>query len=284
MTPQELEDGLLAMPVASPNPETLFPEPETPMETTAQLNRAMKLALSQRYPQPEFGCFFEVLSRGGRSRIDAVAVRQWGVLYGSNQVHGFEIKASRSDWLREIRRPRKSDEHPDIFDYWWLVAASKEIVKEGELPDGWGLLVLQRNGSLRAAVKAKALNPKGEGIDTWCSILTRAQQNSVAKLQAESEYERGRSEGRREAMSLSLKSESLAAVVIAFEEKSGIDLGSLDKWEAGRVGQALKVFMELRDTDFLGQLEALRKRFLNLAEQVQLVEKGESTWLKRMRA
>lgn len=73
-------------------------------------------------------------------------------------LYGHEVKCSRSDWLTELRNPWKSEPFLAIMDEWWLVVSDKDIVKDGELPDNWGLMVKTSTG-LRAAVKAKRLTP-----------------------------------------------------------------------------------------------------------------------------
>ena len=55
-------------------------------------------------------------------------------------LHGHEVKCSRSDWLTELRDPSKAEEFKRYMDYWWLVISDRDMVKKGELPDGWGLM------------------------------------------------------------------------------------------------------------------------------------------------
>lgn len=60
----------------------------------------------------------------------------------SAPVHGFEIKVSRADWLRELKtHGAKSALWRTYCHYWWIVVPDASIVQPGELPDGWGLLV-----------------------------------------------------------------------------------------------------------------------------------------------
>lgn len=73
--------------------------------------------------------------------------------------HGHEVKCSRSDWLAELRQPWKSESIKRYMDFWWLVAADKNVVKDGELPEDWGLLVVSGSG-LRAVKVAPRLNPE----------------------------------------------------------------------------------------------------------------------------
>ncbi len=53
--------------------------------------------------------------------------------------HAIEVKVSRSDWLRELKKPRKRRAAMAISNYFWI-AAPVGIVKDGELPEGCGLI------------------------------------------------------------------------------------------------------------------------------------------------
>lgn len=74
-----------------------------------------------------------------KSIADAVAVS----LYPSrgHHLHGIEIKVSRSDWLRELNNPKKSH---DTFIQCasWTLACPDGVVAPGELPHGWGHIVV----------------------------------------------------------------------------------------------------------------------------------------------
>lgn len=87
--------------------------------------------------------------------IDAIAMALWpsrGLI-----LHGIEIKVSRSDWLRELKNPAKAEGFAGLVDYWWLAVADDKIVRPGELPDGWGLLVA-RGGRLVCNTEAAPLH------------------------------------------------------------------------------------------------------------------------------
>lgn len=73
---------------------------------------------------------------------DAIAIDTWPSK--GLEIHGFEVKCSRSDWLTELKCPEKSEPFRRFCDRWWLVAASRDIVKPRELPDGWGLMAITR--------------------------------------------------------------------------------------------------------------------------------------------
>lgn len=73
------------------------------------------------------------------------------------QLHGHEVKVSRSDWLTELRDPSKADEFKRYMDRWWLVVPDRSIVRD-DLPDGWGLMDVSA-GRLRVVVQAPKLDP-----------------------------------------------------------------------------------------------------------------------------
>lgn len=67
-------------------------------------------------------------------------------------VHGFEVKVSRADWLTEHKTGgKKSEPWRRYCDYWWMVVPNQKVIKPGELPAGWGLLVGEKQ--LRAVMK-----------------------------------------------------------------------------------------------------------------------------------
>ena len=78
-----------------------------------------------------------------RRICDYMAMDLW-TGYGANsgpKLHGHEVKVSRSDWLTELRDPEKAEAFRRYCDFWWLVVSDKDIVKPGELPEDWGLMV-----------------------------------------------------------------------------------------------------------------------------------------------
>ncbi len=130
-------------------------------------------ALAARYEHPRYAFFTEVGNAVGfpSSRIDALAMAMWRSL--GLEVHGFEIKASRSDWLREKRQPFKNEDLYFYCDRWWLVVGNTDIIKDDELPPTWGLLV-PRGKSLVVAVKAPQLSPQPLDRAFVASILRKA--------------------------------------------------------------------------------------------------------------
>lgn len=120
--------------------------------------------LTARYgPQqgvPRYVVARHVRSHAGfdaRRTADFVAMDTWPS--SGCPLHGHEVKVSRSDWLHELRQPEKAAEFLPYMHHWWLVVSDAAIVREDELPDGWGLMAV-RSGKLvavRSAPKRDAL-------------------------------------------------------------------------------------------------------------------------------
>lgn len=133
----------------------LLTAPAAPVKPTTA---AIMQPLRERFGQPEFAFFEEVGDAGSSSRVyaDAVAVNMWASR--GYAITGFEVKASRSDWLRELKQPEKSEPILTKCDFWYLVAPD-EVYQADEVPVSWGILSF-KDGKLREKRKAPKLEPK----------------------------------------------------------------------------------------------------------------------------
>jgi len=118
------------------------PPMREPKITSHDLCVALKLA----HPADEFVTVYEVREATGSvhgSRADAVVMS----LHASRgfELTGFEFKCARGDWLAELKNPTKADRIARYCDR-WCVFAAPGVVKEGELPVGWGLWELRAGG------------------------------------------------------------------------------------------------------------------------------------------
>lgn len=122
---------------------------------------------------------------GGLTNIaDFIALDKYpGIPYGTAlEVHWHEVKVSRNDWLAELKNPEKSEAFTRYAHRSWLVVSDKHIVRPGELPDGWGLMMAGPR-SLRAKVQA----PRNESVeaiplDLTISIASAAQRTGAREL------------------------------------------------------------------------------------------------------
>jgi hypothetical protein len=92
---------------------------------------------------------------------------------------GHEVKVSRSDWLHELKTPEKAEAWKRFCHEWYLVVSDPTIVRQGELPEDWGLLV-SHGKSLRVAVKAPRLrNPEPMGMSQIAAFSRAVMQTEV---------------------------------------------------------------------------------------------------------
>lgn len=119
----------------------------------------IKALLENKYSPPVYAFFTEVASGTGAQMggyADAVAYS----LYPSMQheIHGFEIKISRSDFLSEMKKPEKAAQTMQFCDRWWLVAP-KGVAHKDELPKSWGFYEVI-NDRFYTRKRAPELEPK----------------------------------------------------------------------------------------------------------------------------
>lgn len=102
---------------------------------------------------------------------DAMAVDLWPST--GNLIHGIEVKVSRSDWLTELKDPEKAEAFRPYCDHWWLAVPDAAIVRD-DLPEGWGLLAVGRDGKLRARKQAPKLDRQPMPFGMVASLLRAA--------------------------------------------------------------------------------------------------------------
>ena len=102
------------------------------------------------------------------------------------QIHGFEIKVSRSDLVRELTMPEKADLIAAHCDRWWLVLPSHTLLKDGELPTDWGLLTIRgKSLCVRKAAPQRSPLPLERGF--VASLLRSAHKESPSADELDAE-------------------------------------------------------------------------------------------------
>jgi hypothetical protein len=86
--------------------------------------------------------------------------------------HGFEVKVSRSDLIKELRDPGKAAAIQKWCEYWWLVVGDAELVEGVPIPETWGVLAPKR-GVLRPVKEAPKLTPE-PWTPRFCAAVVRA--------------------------------------------------------------------------------------------------------------
>ena len=221
------------------------------MTTTKHLTTAdLKAALLKAYALPEYATFLEVGDGTGhlQSRwADAIAMACWPSR--GLAITGFEIKASRSDWLREKKDPKKSAAVQKYCDHWILFTAP-DVVKPGELPATWGHTEL-RGRRLRHLVKPPKLSPEPLSRTFVAALLRRAGEQSKDILQATTRQAIQEAEEqidarvKQEVANQTHRFKELTEAVQAFKEATGIDLSH--RYLGESLAKDFLVFQKVRD-------------------------------------
>jgi hypothetical protein len=152
-------------------------------------------ALRVRYAAPRYATLAEVRDATGLAHTrtaDAIILCLWGS--DRYELMGVEIKVSRSDFLQEIKDIKKADALLRYCDRWYLAAGDSDIVKEGELPAGWGLLV-PRGDKLVVAKEAPKLDPIPITRKFLGGLMRAAESQLGNKREIDNLVERARREG-----------------------------------------------------------------------------------------
>lgn len=242
-------------------------------------------AIAARYEPPAWAVYYEVGdTTGGRSRsADAIAVSLWPSR--GLEIHGFEIKISRGDWLRELKAPEKSAPIQRFCDRWWIATSNAGIIRPGELPPTWGHL-LMRGGSLHMVADAPVLEAEPLGRPFMCALLRAASQGFVPRsalneLVAKRVEERtafDKSHAERELTRVEHRLTEVEQAWQALTEVVGHDVTSTlrNRYSSEAQKQRLRAALQFLaggglKADIAPQLEITRDRLRAIAEELDAV-------------
>lgn len=225
--------------------------------------REIIAALAKRHPAPAWAFLEQVRNGTGWAKeprtADALAMSCWPSR--GLELHGFEVKVSRGDWIRELAAPAKAEEILAYCDRWWLVTPTKGVLKEGELPPTWGHMVVDGRGT---TVKTPAPPWRPQPLDRvfLAAILRKVHESHVPladlaeKLRAE--FERGKDDGKG---SIEVEAGALARLrekVDVFEKASGVAIERA--WEGSeRIGLAVRQVLAKGPLAVLKEMETHRE-------------------------
>jgi hypothetical protein len=281
--------------------DALFPDPtetkakakppkKEPKATEAELLQLLdrKHAKQGNGGSGEYAFLTHVRNDGGFSAtrtFDGVAVSLWPSRGYAIDV--FEVKVSRSDWMRELKDPAKSEAAWEIGDRFWICATAG-VVDPTELPHGWGLIEAYgakvtdaglTGRKLRTVVQAewhgkpvresaKGTIPKGLMV----SMLRRAgavpdHQTPAERLISDAE-ERGRAAERQVMQGIVDRAQErereTAQFMRAFSNASGISLNGQTTESLTQIGNKVRAI--LADD---GHAERVQARLAQLAADLR---------------
>lgn len=105
---------------------------------------------------------------GATQYIDVIVVDLWPS--GGLQRLAFEVKVSRSDFLKEINDPNKNSYAKAHYHQFWYVAPKGVIEEASEVPDGCGWLEVQKD-RLITRLAARRVNAPESGDNLLGCIL-----------------------------------------------------------------------------------------------------------------
>jgi hypothetical protein len=260
--------------------DLLAPAEESKAPPVVMNTEHARAMVRKRFDAPEWACMLEVApSTGGGTRYaDAVAVNLWSSR--GHAVIGMEIKVSRSDWLRELKKPEKAETSVYRFCDKWYLVAPKGVVKDGELPQTWGLLELRATG-LVEVVTAPKLEPVPVTKGFFASLLRRSYEG-IETLAAQRSYEAERESSRRhqervdrEVNDRTRAHTELVTHLKRIEAETGMDFTSED-WRGKRVdAKTIRLAQRLQSLEgwhgagALSRLNALAKTLEDAAKDVR---------------
>lgn len=229
--------------------EDLFTPVDKKKPKAAPLSEAALVTrLRVRYAPPLYSFMHHVRNQTGYGATtrtaDGIAMSLWPSR--GLTITGFEIKSSRSDWMAELADPSKAEEIARHCDEWVIVIGDKDIVRAGELPPTWGLLVPKGDGLLMT-VEPKQLREPTDSVDRkfLAAILRRVHTDSPAEAIIKAACDKVRNECHddyvkrtdRDHKHLSDAIAGLTRRITDFEKAAGI---SIDRWDAAATGEAVR--------------------------------------------
>lgn len=115
--------------------------------------------LKARYAPPAWAFLQQVGDSTGAytsRHADAVAMGLWPSR--GLELIGFEVKVSRNDWRRELKKPDKAEPIASRMDRFFVVAPA-DVVPHVEVPTNWGLLEVKPSGKIIQTKEAAKLEP-----------------------------------------------------------------------------------------------------------------------------
>lgn len=247
-------------------------------------------AIARKFCAPQWATFFEVRDDAGfkASRsADAVSVATWPSM--GLAIHGFEVKVSRTDFLREMKQPDKCAPVMRYCDRWWLAIGDESVADVGEVPETWGLLLLQGK-RLLTVKEAPKLTPGPLDRGFVAALLRRASEHTVPKSLVHEQVEAAIEErvklavrhAQIDAGSAGAERDRLREAIKAFSDASGVEIYDLQK-RPKETGAAVRALMRMRGGELnlsypaqiLEQALALLKEFDRAAAAVLEQTNGE---------
>lgn len=229
--------------------------------------------IRKRYPESEYALMCEVSDAAGfnRSRsADYIAVGLWpsrGLF-----INGIELKSFRSDWLSELKNPKKAENIFQYCDFFWLLTTDDTIAKIEEIPPTWGWLCVCGN-KITVKKDAPKLTPVQLTRGFICAMLKRAvnKDNFVHVDSIQDKIEKAKEEAVSNQTYQQKNNEKrlkeLQEQVTEFETASGIKI--TDRWHSNKkIGEAVRFIEDGGVKEIEQQLLFLKTKAENICSNI----------------
>ncbi|NUP13835.1 MAG: hypothetical protein HOW73_47985 [Polyangiaceae bacterium] len=215
---------------------------------------------------------------------DALALSLWpskGI-----ELHGFEIKVARSDWLNELKDPEKSHEIGRFCHRWW-VAAPPGVVKLEEVPTQWGYLEVTEKRTARK-VQAPLRETEAWTVGFVASVFRSFAEQCIARSEADRmvadatkrfaddaskawDLERQLDSKKRDLETQAQHHAHYRQGIVAFEQSSGLTLQQSYNWDLGKVGTIVAMLMrgDKALDEAMASATSASERYRELAEELK---------------
>lgn len=202
------------------------------------------IRLAKKHPAPAWAFLTQVRNGTGYGRrvrtADALAMSLWPSR--GLELHGFEVKSQRGDWIHELKTPEKAEEIARFCHRWWIVAED-DVVEAAEIPPAWGLMV--PHGSGLAIQKLADLQDAEVPTYPFLGALLRKVSESMVPFESiKSELDGARKSGYESAKAeVKFAKDDLARLqksVTEFEAASGVKIPPLRRCRQHRRGRSIR--------------------------------------------
>lgn len=243
----------------------------------------IRQGMLSRFSDPEWAIMWEVgegTGAGPSRYADAVMMSLWPSR--GLELHGVEIKVTRSDWKREAADPKKAEAIGKYCDRWWVHTAPGVVDDLSDVPPAWGLR--EYDGKAWKTLREASLNP--DPIPTNRRFLAALLRRADGGMRADAiNAARNAVQAERDAIRQAVEKqvaqeierrtgrhEALAGQVKAFEEASGLLISSGGLYggshDAEEIGRAVALVQKLGLVSTYGGVSALRTNMERLMASI----------------
>jgi hypothetical protein len=250
------------------------------------MNEGQVLAALARRHRPPAWAFLEQVRNStgwaGNRTADAIALSLWPSR--GLHLHGFEVKTHRSDWLRELRQPDKTEEGVCRYCHFWWIAASEGVIfhDQDDVPESWGVYEI-RKGRVYTIKKAPQLSPEPPDVGFVAAVLRKVTEatvptsavDEIVRERVEAERDRWTKGSARRAEDTERTLERLREQVMEFQDAAGfteqkLTIMNLYGWRKRpkEIGAAVKLVLDGGLDGKRDELTRTRDRFQQISDEL----------------